>query len=243
MLPWMIGSSACAVSLALLFAAQNQKLTFYVIWRFMSASTNESLRPAKEKLFALAGPLAGTIVEIGPGFGETLQFYADSSRIDNLHLIEPNQLMHVRLREATRKAGLSPDRVTLHAADAASLPLPAGSADAVVCSLVLCSVRNQPAAVAEIRRVLRPGGRLVWIEHVVALSGPAALAQRILMAVGLWRLCGDGCDLRRDTGRALRAAGAWDAWRSAATRGPAPWTPIEYGVAVREAGPADQQRR
>jgi ubiquinone/menaquinone biosynthesis C-methylase UbiE len=219
--------------LAVLFAAHNQKLTFYIIWRFMSASTNESLRPAKKELFNIAGPLTGTIVEIGPGFGETLQFYADPARTDKLHLIEPNKLMHPRLRQATLATGLPADRVTLHAADAAALPLPTASVDAVVCSLVLCSVLDQPAAVAEIRRVLRPGGRLVWIEHVAARPGPAALVQRALMAVGLWRLCGDGCDLRRETGRALRAAGAWESWHSAASRGPMPWVPIEYGVAVR----------
>ena len=234
MVSWIIGSSAFAVALTLWFSARNRKLTFYLLWRYFSPRMNEHLRPLKNKIFTMADPLSGTVLEIGPGFGETLQFYVDAARIDSIILVEPNTFMHPSLLSASRAVGLSLDRVTLLNADAAALPLPAHSVDAVVCCLVLCSVARPAAAIAEIRRVLRPGGQLIWIEHVAANNGPAAAAQRLLMSIGLWKLCGDGCDLRRPTGRALRDAGPWAMWRSSAAAGPAPFVPIEYGVAVRE---------
>jgi SAM-dependent methyltransferase len=89
---------------------------------------------------------------------------------------------------------------------AGRLPAPDRSADAVVCSLVLCSVPDQERALAEVVRVLRPGGELRFYEHVVSHGRARALGQRLLDATVWPRLAG-GCHLGRDTGAAIAAAG------------------------------------
>jgi ubiquinone/menaquinone biosynthesis C-methylase UbiE len=86
------------------------------------------------------------------------------------------------------------------------LPLEAASADAVIGTLVLCSVADVAAALREIRRVLKPGGRFVFIEHVVAPAGTWRWRlQRWVRP--LWRVIADGCHPDRDTLSAIRAAG------------------------------------
>jgi len=87
-----------------------------------------------------------------------------------------------------------------------SLPFRAGEFDAVVCSLVLCSVPDQPAALAEIARVLKPGGRLVFLEHVAADGRPERLKwQRRIEPV--WKHLMGNCHLTRRTEAAIAAAG------------------------------------
>ncbi|KAG2491934.1 hypothetical protein HYH03_009667 [Edaphochlamys debaryana] len=101
--------------------------------------------------------------------------------------------------------------------DVGSLPFADGEFDAAVCTLVLCSVPSQAAALAELRRVVRPGGSLLLIEHVAA--GPERLLMRLAQSVltPLQRALADGCCLNRDTGRAVAEAG-WDAREGGALR-------------------------
>jgi ubiquinone/menaquinone biosynthesis C-methylase UbiE len=86
------------------------------------------------------------------------------------------------------------------------LPAESGSVDAVVSTLVLCSVPDQHSALAEIHRVLRPGGRLHFWEHVRADQSRLALVQRLSDAT-IWPLLGGGCHTGRDTVAAIAAAG------------------------------------
>lgn len=89
---------------------------------------------------------------------------------------------------------------------AESTGLPDDSVDAVVRTLVLCTVADPAAALAEVRRILRPGGRLVLIEHVSATAGTALdKVQRLLRRV--WRWVFEGCDLCRPTADLLAASG------------------------------------
>jgi SAM-dependent methyltransferase len=91
----------------------------------------------------------------------------------------------------------------------AQYPAHGESVDAVISSLVLCSVRDPEAALREVRRVLRPGGRFVFVEHVAAPHGSGLhLAQRALSPV--WRAFSDDCHPDRDTGRVIEAAGFAD---------------------------------
>lgn len=151
----------------------------------------------KRSLFA---PLAGTVIEIGPGTGANLPFFPpDITWIG----VEPNRHMEPYLvEEAARLA--RPVRLEVGVAE--QLPFADQSADAVVGTLVLCTVRDVPGALREILRVLRPGGRYVFIEHVAAPSGTwTRRCQRLVR--GPWGVAGDGCQPDRETWRAIEEAG------------------------------------
>ena len=149
----------------------------------------------------LLGALRGTVVEIGPGAGANLRFYAPDVRWVG---IEPNPWAHAYLTREAARVGLRD--ATVREGTAESLPFGDASVDAVVSTLVLCTVPDVPGALAEARRVLRPGGRFVFVEHVVAPEGTRTrAAQRLVRPV--WPLLADGCHPDRDTERAIRAAG------------------------------------
>ena len=153
-----------------------------------------------ERKRTLLSGLGPTVVEIGAGAGPNAAYYAPGTR---WLAVEPNAHFHPRLRRAAEAHGLELDVVP---AVAERLPLPDGSADAVVSTLVLCSVGDPAAALAEARRVLRPGGRFVFIEHVAAPEGSRRRAwQRRLRRP--WGWVADGCRPDRDTETAIRAAG------------------------------------
>jgi ubiquinone/menaquinone biosynthesis C-methylase UbiE len=144
--------------------------------------------------------LSGVVLEIGAGTGANLPFYGPS--VDRLLLLEPDPTMRTAL--ATRAA--SDRRCSVLAGTASELPLGDSTVDAVVSTLVLCSVRELDRALQELQRVLRPGGRLHVIEHVAAAPG-----SRLRRAQGLfastWSRVGDGCSLVRPTPTLLAAAG------------------------------------
>ena len=110
---------------------------------------------------ALLAQARGNTVEIGAGTGLNLDHYPPT--VTHLTLVEPDRHMRKRLRQ--RVAQIRPDAAVLDAR-AESLPLPDASVDTVVVTFVLCSVADQNAALAEITRVLRPGGQLLFLEHV-----------------------------------------------------------------------------
>lgn len=149
---------------------------------------------------ALLSPLEGTILELGPGAGANLPFFRSGVRWIG---VEPNPFAHAYLEEAAARLGVDAE---VRAGTAERLPFPDRAADAVVGTLVLCSVHDQAAALREVRRVLRPGGRFVFIEHVRAAHGhPLRWIQRAVRP--LWSALADGCHPDRDTGQAIAAAG------------------------------------
>jgi SAM-dependent methyltransferase len=148
----------------------------------------------------LLGSLNGTIVEIGPGTGANFRYYPRGVRWIG---VEPNPYMLPCLRRAGIAVGIDVD-VRQEYADA--IELADGSADVVVSTTVLCSVHDQAKTLQEIRRVLKPGGQLVFLEHVVAgRTTSLRKVQRLIRPV--WRCIADGCDPARDTGEAIVAAG------------------------------------
>ena len=156
-----------------------------------------------ERKRALLEPLRGTVVEIGPGAGVNLPYFGTGIRWIG---VEPNVYFHRRLRERIEDLGLDGE---VRAGTAERLDLPDASADAVVSTLVLCSVDDLEAALAEVRRVLKPGGRFVFIEHVAAPSG--SLLRRVQRGIKpLWGVIGDGCRPDRETGRLIEKAGFAD---------------------------------
>jgi ubiquinone/menaquinone biosynthesis C-methylase UbiE len=141
----------------------------------------------------------GTVVEIGAGTGLNFRHYSAGLEVVST---EPDPHMLKAARRATRRARA---RLTLRQALAASLPLPDASADTVVSTLVLCSVPDQSAVLAEVKRVLRPGGKLLLLEHVRA-TDPALARQQDRREHTQVRFAG-GCHPNRDTLGALVAAG------------------------------------
>ncbi|HYJ74029.1 MAG TPA: methyltransferase domain-containing protein [Kineosporiaceae bacterium] len=158
------------------------------------------LRPYKRRVFA---DLPATVVELGPGVGANLRYLAPGTR---LIAIEPNRAMHSRLRTRAARARVDLD---LHDAVGDRLDLPDASVDAVISSLVLCTVPDPAAVVAEVRRVLRPGGRFAFVEHVAAAEG--TLLRRLQRVVRRpWGWAFEGCSCERDLRAVVEAAGFAD---------------------------------
>jgi len=165
----------------------------------MDATERHGLSALRDDLL---GGLHGDVVEIGAGTGVNLGHYGDGIR--SLTLLEPEGPMAGRLRARVASSGRE---ATVLQAPAEHLPLPDDSADVVVCTLVLCTVRDPAAALAEVRRVLRPGGRFVFVEHVRAPDEDPATQRLQRWVEPIWSTLGGGCHLTRDTAASIEAAG------------------------------------
>jgi ubiquinone/menaquinone biosynthesis C-methylase UbiE len=146
--------------------------------------------------------LAGRVLEVGVGDGRSFADYP--SEVVEIVAIEPETYLRRRAVVAARSAAQT---VTVLAGVAESLPVADHSFDAAVVSLVLCSVTDQATALAELRRALRPGAELRFLEHVAANPGVTNIAQRALDRSRIWPTLGGGCHLSRDTVEAIRGAG------------------------------------
>jgi len=123
---------------------------------------------------------SGEVLEVAVGTGRNLPFYPQGIRLTGVDL-SPAMLGIAR----TRAADLGMGRCDLREGDAHELPFADGSFDTVVCTLGLCSIPDDRGAVSEMARVLRPGGRLLLLDHVRAASGPVRAVQRALEVVTL----------------------------------------------------------
>ncbi len=177
----------------------------------------------------LAG-LSGTVVEIGAGTGANLAHYPGT--VERLVLTEPEPLMLDRLRDRLDRVADGVD-ASARQAPATALPLADGEADAVVTTLVLCTVPEPDAVLAEIRRVLRPGGSLVFLEHV-ADERPARLRRQRRFDV-VWPHVAGGCRLTRRTEETIAGAGFTieAITRESARKAPKVIRPMIRGTAVR----------
>jgi ubiquinone/menaquinone biosynthesis C-methylase UbiE len=149
---------------------------------------------------ALAG-LSGRVIEVGAGNGMNFGHYP--ATVTEVVAVEPEPYLRDRAREAAQRAPVAV-RVVEGVAD--ELPAADGEFDAGVASLVLCSVADQERSLAELRRVIRPGGELRFYEHVVARRPAGAGFQRFSDAT-YWPLIAGGCHCSRDTEAAIRSAG------------------------------------
>jgi SAM-dependent methyltransferase len=144
--------------------------------------------------------LPPTVVELGAGVGANMRYLRAGAR---LVAVEPNPYMHARLRRAARSRSVD---LEIRSVVGERLDLPDASVDAVISSLVLCSVRDPGAVLAEVRRVLRPGGRYSFAEHVAAQPGtPTRWVQRTLRRPWGWVF--EGCSCERDLASVIRSAG------------------------------------
>ena len=166
--------------------------------RAFAASEEAGLREMRRELLTGA---RGRVLELGSGTGLNLELYPHEG-IDSLTLTEPDPHMFKQLRQRAREACPGADLIETGAED---LPFEDDSIDTVVVTLVLCTVPDQPAALREISRVLKPGGQLLFLEHVRSdQPGLAAWQDRLEKP---WRFVGDGCHCNRDTVAGLEAAG------------------------------------
>jgi ubiquinone/menaquinone biosynthesis C-methylase UbiE len=141
------------------------------------------------------------VVEVGAGSGANFQHYPTS--VSEVIAVEPERYLRERAESAAARA---PVQVAVAHGDSDRLPGEAESFDAGVVALVLCTVPDQQRALAELYRVIRPGGELRFYEHVVSESAWEARFQRLADATFWPRLAG-GCHLARDTGTVIEQAG------------------------------------
>jgi len=166
-------------------------------FRFCDGYINVLLGDRKRSLF-VGHP--GEVVEIGPGVGANFRYLSPETRVI---AVEPNPQMHGALRARAARHGVSVDLVERSADDTG---LPDDSVDWVVSTLVLCTVTDPAATLSEIRRILRPGGRFVFIEHVAA--SPGSWLRRIQELLRRpWQWFFEGCHTHRDTLLEIRRAG------------------------------------
>ena len=172
----------------------------------------------------LVAPAEGHILEVGAGTGFNLQHYpADAT---DLTLTDGLDGMLSRARKRAAKLGRT---VTTTTAPVESLPFEDGTFDTVVASLLLCSVADQDEALAEIRRVLAPGGQYLFLEHV--RSDDPALARKQDSMEGVWRVICFGCHPNRETLPRIEAA--FEVEQGALPSGPRIVRPYVRGRAVK----------
>lgn len=151
------------------------------------------------KATAFAG-LPAHVIEVGAGVGANMRYLPPGA---HLTAIEPNRYMHARLGRAARRQGI---QLEIRSVVGERIDLPDASAEAVISSLVLCTVRDPGAVLAEILRVLQPAGRFSFAEHVAAPPGtPARFVQRVLRRPWAWLF--EGCSCERDLTSLIASAG------------------------------------
>jgi ubiquinone/menaquinone biosynthesis C-methylase UbiE len=165
----------------------------------LSRAMEEEVGPYRAQL--LAG-LTGRVLEIGPGNGINFRHYPAS--VDEVLALEPEPYLRTK---AQRAAASAPVPVKVSGGVADSLEFPDASFDAAVACLVLCSVPDQAAALAQLRRVVKPGGELRFLEHVRSPASGKARVQTILDGLRVWPRLAGGCHCSRDTLGAIQAAG------------------------------------
>lgn len=152
----------------------------------------------KTKLFS---SVKGKVLEIGPGTGVNFKYY--TKKISWIG-IEPNKEMHKFLNEKIEKLGI---KAKIKEGKAEKIPLKDSSIDFVISTLVLCSIDDQVKALSEIKRVLKKGGKLLFIEHVADKPGTLRKFFQDIAPHTPWRLFSDNCRPNRETWSNIRNAG------------------------------------
>jgi ubiquinone/menaquinone biosynthesis C-methylase UbiE len=199
--------------------------------RLMASTERGGLAEMRRRLLADA---SGRVLELGAGTGHNLEHYSDA--VTELVLCEPDHHMAGQLRERIEKEATAAANVSVIEAPAEDLPFDDGSFDVVVATLVFCTVEDPIKAMAETRRVLVEGGRLLYLEHIRSDSPRLAGWQDRL--VRPWGFFAGGCHPNRATDQLLAGAGFWiDSMdRDRLPKAPRIVRPLIRGVARRPSG-------
>jgi ubiquinone/menaquinone biosynthesis C-methylase UbiE len=184
------------------------------------AMRQENLAPYRRRIVTAA---EGRVLEIGIGSGLNLPLYTD--RVERLIGLDPSQKL---LHWAREREAVAP--VDLVEGSAESIPLDSHSIDTVVTTWTLCSIPDAHRAMAEMRRVLRPTGRLLFVEHGQSTDGTVRRWQDRLTPA--WKCLGGGCHLNRPISRLIESSGfRIDQMQTGYAKGPRPMTFMYEGVA------------
>lgn len=148
----------------------------------------------------VCAPVAGEVLEVGFGSGTNLRHYR--APVQKVYVVEPADLAWHRAAPAIARFGRPVERIGL---DGAAIGLPDASVDAVVSAYTMCTIPDLDSALAEMRRVLRPGGTLHFVEHGLAPDADVAAKQRRWQP--RWAKVAGGCHLDRDVPALVEAAG------------------------------------
>ncbi|MBB4631421.1 class I SAM-dependent methyltransferase [Sphingosinicella soli] len=160
-------------------------------------------KPAMRQRAKIVPAAAGEVLELGCGSGTNFAFY-DPSRVTRLHAVEPAPGMVTRARAAAAQTAVA-DRVRFHQTGAENLPMEDASIDTAVITFVLCTIPDWRGALREVRRVLKPGGRVLFSEH--GLAPDADVARRQHRFEPVWKRLLGGCHLTRSPADMLAAGG------------------------------------
>lgn len=184
--------------------------------------------PYRERALASA---TGRVLEVGVGSGENLPRYG--AAVSEVIGLEPSARLVAMAREAAQAAAVVP--ITIEQAFAEQIPTDTRSIDTVVMTWTLCSIAEPPRALAEIGRVLKPGGQFVFVEHGLAPDGRVRRWQHRLTP--LWKRLAGGCHLDRDVPALIARAGfRIERLSTGYMRGLRPMTFMYEGTATRGAG-------
>lgn len=168
-------------------------------WR-LNKSRSKGNEQIEEHRKELCSGLSGRILEIGPGTGSNLEHYSNKVSLTGL---EPNPHMQKYLNKKARQTGTSIEIIT---GTSEEIPAADESFDAVVSTLVLCSVESLEKSLSEIKRVLKPGGQFSFIEHVAAPKNTwLRTAQSFIKPLWKWKT--DGCHPDRETWKSIENTG------------------------------------
>ena len=159
------------------------------------------IKPVQRQRAKIVPRAAGRVLEIGIGTGRNVPFY-ERSRVEALYALDPAEQMHRLARKRIRESGIDVHLLTLSAEE---IPEPDASFDTLVMTYTLCSIREPVKAVKEMRRVLKPGGRLLFCEH--GLAPDASVRRWQARLTPLWKPLAGGCHLDRDIPLLLQQGG------------------------------------
>jgi ubiquinone/menaquinone biosynthesis C-methylase UbiE len=188
------------------------------------ACSQGQIMKARSKVVPLA---QGDVLELGCGGGINMEFYV-SGRVKSFTGLDPSPELLAMSRAAAEARGMAAD---IRGGVGEAMPFESGRFDTVVTTFTLCSVADQGAVLAEIRRVLKPGGTALFLEHGSAPDAGVAGWQRRIEPV--WKRIGGNCHLTRLIGEAYETAGFSVERQGAAymPKTPRPFGWIEYGAA------------